>query len=116
MVSHGAFLRADGSTRLCCMAFDGRAGRQFCLQLALALSLLLCACGEKKNASETAQQMIGENLTALTDAIGKPNNESYASSCLGDGEDGELSYDGFTVYTYRAPDGAETVYDVIEQK
>ena len=53
---------------------------------------------------------------ALTDAIGKPNNESYASSCLGDGEDGELSYDGFTVYTYRAPDGAETVYDVIEQK
>ena len=48
--------------------------------------------------------------------IGKPNNESYASSCLGDGEDGELSYDGFTVYTYRAPDGAETVYDVIEQK
>ena len=32
------------------------------------------------------------------------------------GEDGELSYDGFTVYTYRAPDGAETVYDVIEQK
>ena len=86
------------------------------MALALALSLLLCACGEKKNACETAQQMIGENLTALSDAIGKPNNESYASSCLGDGEDGELSYDGFTVYTYRAPDGAETVYDVIEQK
>ena len=62
------------------------------MALALALSLLLCACGEKKNAFETAQQMIGENLTALTDAIGKPNNESYASSCLGDGEDGELSY------------------------
>ena len=78
------------------------------MALALALSLLLCACGEKKNAFETAQQM--------TDAIGKPNNDSYASSCLGDGEDGELSYDGFTVYTYRAPDGAETVYDVIEQK
>jgi hypothetical protein len=36
MVSHGAFLRADGSTRLCCMAFDGRAGRQLCLQRVLA--------------------------------------------------------------------------------
>ena len=35
------------------------------MALALALSLLLCACGEKKNAFETAQQMIGENLTAL---------------------------------------------------
>ena len=83
--------------------------RSICL-LALALSLLLCACGEKKNAFETAQQMIGENLTALTDAIGKPNNESYASSCLGDGEDGELSYDGFTVYTYRE-NGVETIVD-----
>ena len=30
------------------------------MALALALSLLLCACGEKKNAFETAQQMIGE--------------------------------------------------------
>lgn len=86
------------------------------LLVTLALSLLLCACGEKKNSFETAQQMIGESLSALTDAIGEPSSESYASSCLGDGEDGELSYDGFTVYTYRAPDGAETVYDVIEQK
>ena len=86
------------------------------LLVTLALGVLLCACGEKKNSFETAQQMIGENLTTLTDAIGEPNSESYASSCLGDGEDGELSYDGFTVYTYRAPDGAETVYDVIEQK
>ena len=55
-------------------------------------------------------------LSSLTDAIGEPKNESYASSCLGDGEDGELSYDGFTVYTYRAPDGTETVYDVLAQK
>ncbi len=85
------------------------------MALALALCLLLCACGEKKNSFETAQQMIGEDLTALTDEIGKPASESYASSCLGDGEDGELSYDGFTVYTYRAPDGTETVYDVIGQ-
>ncbi len=79
-------------------------------------SACCCARAAKRKTFETAQQMIGENLTALTDEIGEPNNESYASSCLGDGEDGELSYDGFTVYTYRAPDGAETVYDVIEQK
>ena len=84
--------------------------------LLLALLLLLCACGEKKNSFETAQQMIGEPVSSLTEAIGEPKNASYASSCLGDGEDGELSYDGFTVYTYRAPDGAETVYDVMEQK
>ena len=29
------------------------------MALALALCLLLCACGEKKNSFETAQQMIG---------------------------------------------------------
>ena len=78
--------------------------------MALALCLLLCACGEKKNSFETAQQMIGEDLTALTDELGKPASESYASSCLGDGEDGELSYDGFTVYTYRE-NGVETIVD-----
>lgn len=84
--------------------------------LLFALSMLLCACGEKKSGLETAQQMIGEPVSSLTEAIGEPKNASYASSCLGDGEDGELTYDGFTVYTYRAPDGAETVYDVMEQK
>lgn len=88
----------------------------FLLALTLALCAVLCACGETKNDLETAQGLIGSSLSALTDAIGEPKNESYASSCLGDGEDGELSYDGFTVYTYRAPDGTETVYDVLAQK
>ena len=86
------------------------------LMPALLLCAILCACGEKKSGFETAQQMIGEPVSALTDAIGEPKNASYASSCLGDGEDGELFYDGFTVYTYKAPDGAESVYDVMEQK
>ena len=46
-------------------------------------------------------------------AIGEPTNGSeYASSCLIDGEDGVLYYDGFTVYTLRYADGTETVYDV----
>lgn len=88
----------------------------FLLALTLALCAVLCACGEKKNDLETAQGLIGSPVSSLTEAIGEPKNESYASSCLGDGEDGELSYDGFTVYTYRAPDGTETVYDVLAQK
>jgi hypothetical protein len=47
----------------------------------------------------------------LIAAIGSPNSRSYASSCIGEGEDGELSYNGFTVYTYRE-NGIETVQDV----
>ena len=83
--------------------------------LALALMLTLCACGNK-DALTTAQEMIGEDVSSLTAAIGEPENSSYASSCLGPGEDGELYYDGFTVYTYRDPDGTENVYDVMQQQ
>ena len=83
--------------------------------LALALTLTLCACGNK-DALTTAQEMIGEDVSSLTAAIGEPENSSYASSCLGPGEDGELYYDGFTVYTYRDPDGTENVYDVMPQQ
>lgn len=84
--------------------------------LALALMLTLCACGAKKDAFAAAQEMIGEDVSALTAAIGEPDSSSYASSCLGPGEDGELYYDGFTVYTYRDPDGTENVYDVMQQQ
>ena len=80
--------------------------------LAAALTLTLCACGAKKDALPTAQEMIGEDISSLTAAIGEPDNSSYASSCLGPGEDG----DGFTVYTYRDPDGTENVYDVMPQQ
>lgn len=83
--------------------------------LALALVLTLCACGNK-DALTTAQEMIGEDVSSLTAAIGEPENSSYASSCLGPGEDGELYYDGFTVYTYRDPDGTENIYDVMPQQ
>lgn len=82
---------------------------------ALALMLTLCACGNK-DALTTAQEMIGEDVSSLTAAIGEPENSSYASSCLGPGEDGELYYDGFTVYTYRDPDGTENIYDVMPQQ
>ena len=83
--------------------------------LALALMLTLCACGNK-DALTTAQEMIGEDVSSLTAAIGEPENSSYASSCLGPGEDGELYYDGSTVYTYRDPDGTENIYDVMPQQ
>ena len=88
-----------------------------CALLAAAIFLVwLCACGAKKDALTTAQEMIGEDISSLTAAIGEPDNSSYASSCLGPGEDGELYYDGFTVYTYRDPDGTENVYDVMPQQ
>jgi len=59
-----------------------------------------------------AQAYIGKSVSSLIAAIGSPKGSDYAPSCLGDGEDGELFYDGFTVYTYRA-NGTETVQDVV---
>jgi len=61
---------------------------------------------------ETAQAYIGRSASSLIAAIGAPNSTDYAPSCLGDGEDGELFYDGFTVYTYREGD-SEIIQDVI---
>ena len=59
-----------------------------------------------------AQAFIGQSVSSLIAAIGQPLSRSYAPSCLGDGEDGELIYNGFTVYTYREGD-TETVLDVM---
>ena len=57
---------------------------------------------------ETAKSFIGKTTTELYAAIGMPEESDYAPSCLGPGEDGNLYYDGFTVYTYRE-NGVETV-------
>ena len=51
-----------------------------------------------------AESYIGKEVSELYDAIGEPESVSYASSCLGSGEDGELVYNGFTVYTYKEGD------------
>ena len=59
------------------------------------------------------QGLIDQPVDQLYEAIGQPNDSAYASSCIGEGEDGELYYDGFTVYTYRDTDGSESVYDVM---
>lgn len=68
---------------------------------------------EQKSDYEIAQSYIGKPLSELQELIGLPNNLRYANSCLGEGEDGELYYRSFTVYTYRDTDGTETVYDVV---
>lgn len=61
---------------------------------------------------DEAVNCIGQSVSDLIDAIGEPQARDYAPSCLGDGEDGELAYDGFTVYTYREGN-TETVTDVL---
>ena len=62
---------------------------------------------------ELVQGLIDAPVDELYAAIGQPADSAYASSCLGEGEDGELYYEGFTVYTYRDTDGSESVYDVM---
>lgn len=61
---------------------------------------------------ELAMTFIGEDVEDLIAAIGEPTGSDYSPSCLGSGDDGELFYDGFSVYTYREGD-SETVQDVL---
>lgn len=61
--------------------------------------------------AEEASAYIGQNVSSLLSALGNPLSRTYAPSCLGEGEDGELAYSGFTVYTYREGD-SETVQAV----
>lgn len=69
--------------------------------------------GPEFNAKAAAEELVGADVSELYEAIGYPVSSSYAPSCLGDGEDGELVYDGFTVYTFKAASGAETVNVVL---
>ena len=78
----------------------------------LCLSVLfLCGCGAKKTDKELAESCIDKSVEELYELIGKPESSDYSKSCLGEGDDGNLSYDGFVVYTYREGD-TETVYYV----
>ena len=55
--------------------------------------------------------MEGQPVEDLYDLVGEPNSSDYTSSCLvTGGKDGQLEYDGFTVYTLVQPDGTETIY------
>lgn len=62
---------------------------------------------------ELAKGYVDKPLAELQAEIGEPVSSNYVSSCLiPGGEDGELHYDGFTVYTVKSGD-SETVQDVI---
>ncbi len=58
-----------------------------------------------------AIQCIGKDVSELYEQIGYPRDARYAPSCMGDGDDGELYYQWFVVYTY-SENGTETVVDV----
>lgn len=61
---------------------------------------------------DAALACVDQDVQVLYAAIGDPVSASYEASCMGDGDDGILQYDGFIVFTYREPDGgAETVID-----
>ena len=62
-----------------------------------------------------AEEMVGEPVADPVEKIGEPSYTDYAPSCLGPGEDGELGYDGFTVYTYREGD-TEWIEEVVRAK
>jgi hypothetical protein len=64
--------------------------------------------GGEASLLDTAKEYEGKPVEDLIAAIGEPVSSNYASSCLGEGEDGNLYYDGFTIYTYR-DDTGETV-------
>ena len=62
---------------------------------------------------ELAKSFVDKPLSELQAEIGEPVSSSSVSSCLiPGGEDGELHYDGFTVYTVKSGD-SETVQDVL---
>ena len=60
---------------------------------------------------ETAKSFLEKDVAELIAVFGEPNSSDYGPSCLGSGEDGELHYDAFTVYTYREGE-SEIVKDV----
>lgn len=54
-----------------------------------------------EDAKEQALSCIDKPVEDLYALIGEPESADYAPSCMGPGEDGNLYYDGFTVYTYK---------------
>lgn len=67
---------------------------------------------EEQDAKALAASLIDHPVNELYEAIGYPVSCEYTPSCLKqDGEDGNLYYDGFIVYTIRQGE-QETVYYV----
>lgn len=59
-----------------------------------------------------AESCIDKPVDELYALIGEPDSADYAPSCLGEGEDGNLNYGDFVVYTYR--EGEEEVVTYVE--
>ena len=70
---------------------------------------------EKSQIAETVakvKKMKGQPVADLIELLGEPISKEYSSSCLIEGgQDGQLVYDGFIVYTLVQKDGTETIYD-----
>lgn len=81
------------------------------VQTTEAVAVTEAATEAEQDMVELVRSYIDKPIEDLYAVIGEPQSSDYASSCLGDGEDGLLIYDGFVVYTYREGD-TETVYDV----
>lgn len=45
-----------------------------------------------------------QDVAKVYELVGEPQSAEYAPSCLGPGEDGQLQYEGFLVFTYKEGD------------
>ncbi len=71
--------------------------------------------GADEEKYQIALGLVGETVEELYDAIGWPEYSDYGPSCLGEpgSEDGQLDYDGFSVFTL-VENGVETIVDVLK--
>ncbi len=65
---------------------------------------------DAEKAVQEAKKLKTRPVSELIEILGEPLSEDAAPSCMGPGEDVNLYYDGFTVYTYRDGD-QQTVVD-----
>lgn len=72
----------------------------------------------EKTAFDLANECIDKSVEELYELIGEPQSSDYVPSCLnpGVGEDGNLYYEGFVVYTYREGDKETVTYVEKEEK
>ncbi len=66
---------------------------------------------EPVNVYAVANSLIDRPVSELYAQVGEPDDKSYASSCIGDGQDGELYYGDVVVVTYVEGEN-ETIVDV----
>lgn len=69
----------------------------------------------EKTPFQLAEECIDKPLADLIALVGEPDSADYAPSCLnpGVGEDGNLYYEGFVVYTYR--EGSNETVQYVEE-